>query len=119
MKQDEAKNEALDALKKIKKAERNARTLLKKAKEETSLKIIQDARDDAKKIKEQFIKDARNKAKTIREEVTKKAERDASKIREETRKKIENLRKNSEGILPEAVDKVSKEIKSFLKRGAR
>ena len=117
MNQDEMKMGALSALDKIKKSEEKARNLLKEAKEQTGIQIIQDAQEEAKQIKEQLMEEARTKAKSIRQDVIKKAEKDASLIREQTQKETENLRKTSKSFLPEAEKKVSKEIQDFLKRG--
>ena len=93
MKQDEINVSAFDALAKIKEAEEKARNLLTEAREQMSIQIIQDAQEEAKKIKEQFIEEARNKARAIREDVIKSAEQEASQIREQTQKETKNLRK--------------------------
>lgn len=119
MKQEEPNIGTLKALEKIKKAEAHARDLLKEAKEHTSIKVIQDAQEEAKRIIDQLISDARNKAKAIREDVLRKAEHEASRVREETQTDAENLRTNSKRFVPEAVEKVSKEIKSYMQRGLR
>jgi vacuolar-type H+-ATPase subunit H len=70
--EDETKMGALDALDKIKKAEEEARELINEAKEHTSLQIIQDAQEEAQKIKKEIINGARNKVQSIREVLIKK-----------------------------------------------
>jgi vacuolar-type H+-ATPase subunit H len=118
MKTNEKKSDALDALARIREAEEKTKAIIRKAKEETSLKIIQDAQDEVKQIKEKAVIAAREKAKKIKETTLKRAEEEASRIREETKKSADTLRQKGKTMLPEAVDKVALKISKFLEGGA-
>jgi vacuolar-type H+-ATPase subunit H len=117
MKNIETKSGALEALEKIKEAEDQARKIIHEAKEEMSLKIIQEAQNEARTIKEKSIKEARAKAQKIRAELIKKAEEDAAQVRAETRRETEILRKKGSAAQAEAVKRVSGEMKKYLKGG--
>ena len=114
----EKKSEALEALEKIKEAENAARNMIRDAREGASLKIMQEAQDEAGKIKEKSLKEARAKGRTIRDNLIKKAEREADKIREETRKEKEALLKKGSRVQTETVLKITEELKKWIKEGS-
>lgn len=118
MKNTEKKSGALEALEKIKEAEEQARKIIADAKEGMSLKVIQEAQNEARTIKEKSAKEARVEAQKIREKLIKKAEKEAAQIREETGREAEILRKRGSETLAEAVKKVSDEMDKYLKGGA-
>lgn len=117
MKNIETKSGALEALDKIKEAEDQARKIINDAKEGMSLKIIQEAQNEARTIKEKSVKEARAKAQKIKAELIKRAEEDAAQIRMETRQETKILRKRGRDAQAEAVKRVSDEMKKYLKEG--
>jgi len=111
----ETKSGVLEALEKIKEAEDKARKIVREAKEETSLKIIQEAQNEARAFKEKTAKEAKGKALKIREEMIKRAEKEADQIRAETKRETEILHKRGSAAQAEAVKKVSEEMKKYLR----
>ena len=117
MKKIEIKSSALEALEKIKEAEDQARIIIADAKEGVSPKIIQEAQNEARTIKEKSVKEARAKAQKIRAELIKKAEEDAAQVRVETQQETKILRKKGSDAQSDAVKRVSDEMKKYLKGG--
>ena len=118
MKTQDKKSDVLNALERIREAEEKTKVILRKAKEETSLKIIQDAQDEVKQIKEEAVIAAREKAKKIKEAAVKKAEKEASLIREETKKAAETFHQKGRSVEPETVERVARKIAHFLEGGS-
>lgn len=117
MNKTEPKSQTLEALEKIRQAEDQARKIVGDAREGTSLKIIQEAQDEARSIKEKTLKEARERAKRMREEMIEKAEGEAERIREQTLQKIQTLNLKGEASEADAVKTVSEEMKKHLKGG--
>ena len=105
------KSGALEALDKIKEAEDKARKIVANAREDTALKILQAAQDEARFDKEKSLKEARAKARKIRAGLITKAEEEAARIRIETQKEKEALLKKGKAARADAVKKVSEEMK--------
>jgi vacuolar-type H+-ATPase subunit H len=113
----ETKIGALEALKKIREAEDHARKIINDAKEGMSLKIIQEAQNEARMIKEKSVEEAKAKSRKIRSELIKKAEGEAAQIREKTRQETETLCKRGGAAQSEAVKLVSEEMRKYFKGG--
>ncbi|MFC2170023.1 hypothetical protein ACFLRM_05610 [Acidobacteriota bacterium] len=116
MSQETQKSEAHDALQKIRESEEEARRIINGAREETSVQIVQDAYDEAKKIKEQYLSEGRNKAEDKKKTIIQKAAEEADKIRKESEEEAAALVSSSETRKTGAIDNVAEKIKLYLKR---
>ena len=115
---DEPKNNmALDALQKIKEAETEARKIVQEAREMTSVKIITDARADAKEIKARMLKEARDQAQEKKGSIIQDAQVEVRKIAEETKAEVERLRNIPTNIRSRAIEKVAANIRGAIEGG--
>ena len=118
MKKQPQKGEALEALRKIKQTEAKARGIIKDAREKTALEIIQDANDEARKIKERQLNDARKGAEEKRKVIVQKALSEAEKIRNKAEEEAHSQRKRAEREIPDAITKVANKMRQFLGGGS-
>lgn len=109
------KDDALESLQKIKEAEKKARELVEDTKKNKVLKIIQDARDEARKIKEEMLARTREESEKKKKAIIEKASSEAERIRQEAEEEAKKLSRRVEHLMPEAVKKVSGHIKQHLK----
>ncbi len=111
------KNEALEALQKIKQAEAEARKIIHDARENMSLKIIQDAHNEAEQIKKRVLDEARKAADKQKEAIIREARDKVRRINDETQAEIENLRKKSAAVKDDVVAKVAARIRKTIEGG--
>lgn len=107
--------DAFTALQQIKDAERKARELIEDARKNRASKIIKDAYEEAKKIKDDYLSRARLESEKRKKAVIKKASSEADKIRQTAEEETRKLSQRVESLLPKAVDKVSEQIRRHLK----
>ena len=118
MKKQPQKGEALEALRKIKQTEEKARGIIKNAREKTALEIMQDANDEARKIKEKQLNDARKGAEEKRKVIVQKALNEAEKIKNKAAEEASAQRKRAEREMPDAITKVANKMRQFLSEGS-
>ncbi len=111
------KKDALDALQRIKEAEEKARKIVQEAREKTVVKIIQDAYDEAEKIKDRHLNRARKKAEERRSAIIQQAAKEAGEIREKAEQEGVSLKKKAEKAMPGAVSQISDRIKHLIEKG--
>jgi vacuolar-type H+-ATPase subunit H len=111
------KNEALEALQKIKQAEAEARKIIHDARENTSVKIIQDAYDEAEQIKKRVLDEARKDAHQKKEAIIREAQDKVQRINDQTQAEIEHLREKSATVRDEVVAKVAASIRKTIEGG--
>jgi vacuolar-type H+-ATPase subunit H len=109
--------EALDALQRIKEAEEKARKIVQEAREKKAVKIIQDAYDEAEKIKDRHLKRARKKAEERRGALIQQAAKKAGEIREKAEQEGVSLKKKAEKAMPGAVSQISDRIRHLIEKG--
>jgi len=112
------KSDALLAIQRIKEAEEKARRIILNAQEKETIKIIQDAYDEAKKIKEDYVKKARNEAEKKKRSIIDEASKEAEKIRRKAEEEASALSRKAKTIMPQTVEKFAQRIKHFLEGGA-
>lgn len=111
------KNLALEALQKIKEAEIEAKKIVQDAHEKTSVKIIQDAYEDADQIKERVLDEARKQAQEKKRSIIQEAENEAKRIIEESQAEIDRLRKKSTDARTEVIARVAANIRDTIEGG--
>lgn len=111
------KNEALQALQKIKEAEAEARKIIHDAHENTSLKIIQDARKEAIQIEERVLDNARKEALRKKEAIVQDAQSEVRRINQETQEEIARLQEKSAAVKEEVIAKVAARIRETIEGG--
>jgi vacuolar-type H+-ATPase subunit H len=107
------------ALKKVREAEAAAERVVKKARDEEAVRILQEAQDESRRIRESLLAEAREKAGSDRSGQVRKAEAEAQKVREETEKMAEKIRAEATPLIPEAVKATASRIAEQLKQGPR
>jgi ATP synthase H subunit len=110
-------NDAFDAIEKIKEAERKAQEILQEAREKTAFQIVQDAQDEAEKIKEGFLSEAKEKAEGIKKEIIESAKKQREKIETESDKEISHLHHKTRSRISDAVETTKKRVAEFLDKG--
>lgn len=111
------KSDVLTAVEKIKEVEEKARGIIQDAQEKTSSKVIQDAYDETKKIKENNLSEARKRAYAKKTAIIQSASREALKIRKESEEDKAHMREKAEVAMSKAVEKVAERIKHFFEGG--
>ena len=109
------KQDALESLQKIKEAEEKARGLIEDTKKNKTSKIIQEAHEEAQKVKQATLAKTRKESEEKKKAIIEKAAAEAEKIRQDTEKEAEKLSRRAESLMPEAVQKVSGKIRQHLK----
>jgi vacuolar-type H+-ATPase subunit H len=109
--------DALDALQRIKEAEEKARKIVQQAREKTAVEIIQEAHEEAEKIKDHHLIRARKKAEEKRNAIIQEAAKEADEIREEAEKEIISLTKKAKKAMSGAVSQITERIKHFIEKG--
>ena len=109
--------QALEALQKIKEAEKEAKKSVQEAQETTSVQIIQDAQEEARQIKESALEEARKNGQVRRATIIQKAKAEAEEITHQTEQEKTALRQRTEGQIEEAIIKVAEKIRNFLTKG--
>lgn len=112
------KNEALEAIQKVKETEEKARHIVLEAKERESGRVIQEASEEIQKLKDEALKKARQEAEVKRHALVEHAKKDADSIMKEAEKKTAVLRKKAQDSMADVVEKVSSEIKKYFERGS-
>ena len=118
MKKTTGKSDALLAIRKIKETEEKARGIILDAKEKEAIKIMQDAYDEAKKIKKDYVKKARSEAEKKKRSIIDEASKEAEKIRRKAEEEASALNRKAKAIMPQTVEKFAQKIKHFLEGGA-
>ncbi len=113
------KDEAFEALEKIKSTEEKAQKIIQTARDETTAGIIQDAYSEAKRIRENLLNEAREKAEEQKELIIKNAKEEALGIKKETEERIASLYKNIEKKLSDAVEKTADKINKYVKEESK
>lgn len=111
---DASPSQARDALRQIREAEVHARKIVEEAREKASAKIMSQAREEAKKIKNSTLAEARKKAEKTREAVVVKARQDAEKIGKEAEKEKTDLERWAGERMEDTVRHVAERLKRFL-----
>ncbi len=108
-------SDALESLHRIKEAEKKARELIEDTRKNKTSKIIQEAHEEAQKVKEAALAKTRKESEKKKKAVIEKAAAEAEKIRQDAEKEAEKLSRHVESLMPEAVKKVSGQIRQHLK----
>lgn len=108
------KSEALVSLRKIKEAEGEARKLVDEAQKSKASMIIQDAYEEAERIKKNYLAKASKQAEEKRKAIIEKALSEAERIRKKTKEEEEALRRRAESYFPEAIEKARERIRNYL-----
>ena len=111
------KSNALEALQKIKKAEEEAKKIIREAHETTSVQIFQDAQDEAEQIKEQALVEARENGQVKRAAIIQKAKAEAEEITNQAEQEKFALQQRTEDQLEDAALKAAEKIRGFLAKG--
>ena len=111
------KSDVLTAVEKIKEVEEEARGIIQDAREKTGEKIIQDAYDEAKKIKKNNSNEARGRAYEKKTAIIQSASREAHKIRKKSEEDVANIGQKAEVAMSKTVEKIAERIKHFLEAG--
>ncbi len=114
VKDESYKETPLVALNKIKATEEEARGIINEAREVESLRIIQNAQADAKKIKDNLLEETKRLASVRKIEIIKQAEEDAKKIRKKSQDEIMRFRQQTQVLMAEAVEKTAEKIQKLL-----
>lgn len=99
------------ALKEIKSAEDRARSVMQEAREKTSRKIIEDAHEDARKIRDSVLAEARKKAENKRNEIIHDAEKQAVETGQQAQSEMSSLKKKIQAHRQTAVKKTAETIR--------
>ena len=118
MSEETRKSEARIALQKIKEAEEKGKSIIQDARENKTLRVIQDAYDEAKTIKESILTKARAEAEKKKKAIIQKATKEAEKIKHEAEKETASLSKNAGKAVSKAVEKIARKIGKFIEGGA-
>lgn len=118
MKEDTRRSEAHIALTNIKEAEEKAKRIIQDAREKTSAQIIQDAYDEAEKMKDKYLTEARKRADERKNVIILKARKETEKIKKKSEKEIAIIRQKAKTTMPEAVEKITEKLREFLKGGS-
>ncbi len=77
-------------------------------------RYVQDAQEDARKVREALLNEARRSAEQQKTAAVQKAEAEALRIRQETEAELQSLRKAVEPLIPGAVAKTKEKIVLLL-----
>ncbi len=110
-----AKNDPMDALNQIKKAEEKAHKMIVETREKKSLEIIQNAQKEAEKINASFLEKARKKAEKTRQGIVQEAKEEARRIKQDMEEEAQRIREKALPLIPEAVEKTAAKIEQYLK----
>jgi vacuolar-type H+-ATPase subunit H len=113
------KSAALEALTKVKEAEKEARRIIEEARGNTSLRIIQEASRAADKIEQDLLARAKDVAAEREKSILAEAEKEAADILNEAETEVSLLRQRAASSLGDAVAKISREVKKYLAGGTR
>ena len=108
------KSEALVSLRKIKEAEEDARKLVEEAQKSKASMIIQEAYEEAERIKKDYLAKAHRQAEEKGKAIIEKALSEAERIRKKAKEEEEALRRQAELYFPEAVEKARERIRNYL-----
>jgi len=118
MSKETRKSEARIALQKIKEAEEKGKSIIQDAREKETLRVIQDAYDEAKTTKKSILTKAKAEAEKKKKAIIQKATKEAEKIKHEAEKEAASLSKNAEKAVSKAVEKIARKIGKFIEGGA-
>ena len=110
-------NNPLQALKKIKQAEEKARRIKQEARQEASQKIVEDARKEAREIRESVLEKARKQAEEMKDKIIQDAQKQAEDIRRQAEGEINSVRKKAGPRKKEAVNKAAETIRRRFTEG--
>jgi len=117
MDNEQKSSNALEALRKIKEAEEEARRMVQDAQDTQSVQIIQDAHEEAKQIRDKALEEARKNGQVRRAAVIQKAKAEAEGITRQAEQEKMALKKKTENQLEDAVGKVAVRIRGLISRG--
>jgi vacuolar-type H+-ATPase subunit H len=113
MSQERRESEALEALQRIKEAEEEARRIIKDAQERAASNVIQDAYEEAKKIKESHLNQTKKRTLEKKNLLISEARREAEKIKKETAEEAQAISRKAEALIPRVVEEFAKKIRNF------
>lgn len=117
MTEEAGKSEVHVALQKIKEAEKNARHLIRDAQERLAPRIIQEAHQEARKIRESRLAKAKKDAEEKKNAIIGRASKEADRIRDEAKEEASALRQKARKAMPQVVEEFGVIIKKFLSEG--
>jgi vacuolar-type H+-ATPase subunit H len=114
MKNEKIEEGAVQALMKIREAEKRAREIVLEARNKAATEIIQKAYAEAKKDKDKFLKESKKKSLNKKNLIVGKAAEEAEEIRKKVEIEVKKHLERAEKALPEAVEKTSKKLKIII-----
>ena len=117
MTEEAGKSEVHVALQKIKEAEDKARHLIRDAQERLAPRIIQEAQEEARKIRESCLARAKKDAEEKKDAIIGRASKEADRIREQAGEEASVLRQKARKAMPRVVEKFGAIIKKYLTEG--
>jgi vacuolar-type H+-ATPase subunit H len=105
------------ALERIKDSESEARKIIQRAREEVATKIIPQAHQKARKTGHKSLEEARLRAEENKARMLKDSRKEAENILLGAEKEIQELRNQTEKIMPAAINRAAEKIKDILKKG--
>ena len=104
----------LEAIQQVKQAETEGRHIVQNAREQESVQILQQAREESSQIREKLLSLAREKAARQKSTLIEEAEAEAGIIRAEAEKEAGALREAAQPLIPGAVAKTVDKIAALL-----
>jgi vacuolar-type H+-ATPase subunit H len=115
---DPRKSPALEALDMVRKAEEQAKAIIREARERTAVQIAKEAAEAVEEIRQDSLAKAKEEAEVLKKDIVERARREAEAIRGETQAELVAQRRQAEAVLDEAVKKVGLKIREFLREGS-
>ena len=104
-----------EAIRRVKQAETDARRIIQNAREQESVQILDQAREESSRIREELMNRARERAARQRSAMIQGAEAEVEKIRAASEKEAAALREAAEPLIPAVVAQAADKITSLLR----
>lgn len=109
---------AVRALLKIKETEDQAAALVREAREIEGPRLIQDAHEESRKIRDDLLERARREAEALTQTLIDEARRDAEEVRKRTGEEIARIRAEAGPLLDRAVKEAERRLAAVLDGGS-
>lgn len=109
------RTEPLEALSRVKEAEAEADRIVRDARENESVQILQELQEEIQKLREQRLSDARAQAEQRLQERIREAQAEARDIGKDAEAEAARLRSVAASQIPDAVAKTATKIAEIIK----
>jgi len=109
---------AVRALLKIKETEDQAAALVREAREIEGPRLVQDAHEESRKIRDDLLERARREAEALTQTLIDEARRDAEEVRKRTGEEIARIRAEAGPLMDRAVKEAERRLAAVLDGGS-